>query len=329
MPDVVHILRGFNVPVSPAIKADEPMFSTSDSLSCGPLHPIASISEWTAQRLSYWRSISDYEPGEDQDDFIRDPSDLVRARKVVIWLGTSLDSQLMLAWVPAMLHAAGAHPEQIDVVQFQQNHRGIEILDVGMLNPEQFAAHPPPMTLGPDDLAELERVWGAIVSPDPSPLVATVDSPYERLPFLKRALRTLLRRYPEKLSGVNAIEMRTLHWIRRAAPSATRIIGQVLADGFDAARAGTGGLDPCGDIWLFHRILRLGDPTLPEPAIEIGGSRKEYRNTTVNLTPFGERVLAGEANFVDRNGIDDWVAGVHLRSDEGRVWFHDEGRLVR
>jgi len=50
---------------------------------------------------------------------------------------------------------------------------------------------------------------------------------------------------------------------------------------------------------------------------------------SVRLTPFGERVLAGEANFVDANGIDDWVAGVHLQSDAGRVWFYDDGQLVR
>jgi hypothetical protein len=246
----------------------------------------------------------------------------------VIWLGTSLDSQLMLAWTPALLRAVGARPDQIDVVQFHRNHRGIEILGLGMLNPEQFAAHPPPISLTPDDLAELERVWSAIVSPDPNPLVATLASPYERLPFFKRALRTLLHRYPEKASGVNVTEMRALHWVRKAAPNTPLIIGQVLADGFDEARAGTGGLDQCGDVWLFNRILRLGDPALAEPAIEIGGSRKEYRNTTVKLTPFGERVLAGEANFVDRNGIDDWVAGVHLQSETGRVWFHDEGKLV-
>jgi hypothetical protein len=329
MSDVVHILRGFNVPVSPALKAGERRFPTSDSLSCGPLQPLTDISEWKAQRLSYWRSISDYEPEEGDDDFLGDPSDLVQARRVVIWLGTSLDSQLMLAWASALLRVAGARPEQVDVVQFHRNHRGIEILDLGMLNPEQFAAHPPPMSLTADDLAELEGVWSAIVSPDPSALVATLASPYERLSFFKRALRTLLHRYPEKASGVNATEMRTLHWIQKAAPSTPRIIGQVLADGFDAARAGTGGLDQCGDVWLFNRILRLGDPALAEPAIEIGGSRKEYRNTTVNLTPFGARVLAGEANFVDRNGIDDWVAGVHLQSEAGRVWFYDDGNLVR
>ena len=49
----------------------------------------------------------------------------------------------------------------------------------------------------------------------------------------------------------------------------------------------------------------------------------------MRLTPFGQRVLDGKANFVAMNGIDDWVFGVHLQSDAGRVWFHRDGELVR
>jgi hypothetical protein len=329
MCQVVHILRGLNTPASKAMKPDDRVFTTLDSLSCGPLEPLSDLAEWEKRRLSFWRTISPYDPDEEGHEFLGDIPELLSARKLVVWLGTSLDDQMALAWLPGLLRAVGATPEQIDVVQFHRNHRGIEILSLGMLNPDQFAAHPPPVTLSPSDLGELEHTWNAIVSMDPQALVASLRSAYEPLPFLKRALRSLLQRYPEKGSGVNATEFQILHWVRRAAPSAARIIGQVLGGFFDAARAGTGGLDLCGDFWLFWRMLRLGDPSLREPALEIGGSRTEYRNTTVRLTAFGERVLDGQANFIDANGIDDWVAGVHLQSDAGRVWFHDQGNLIR
>lgn len=329
MPPVVHVLGGLNTPASLAISGSDGVFTTLDSLSCGPLPPLTDVSTWNQRRLAFWRSINDYDPGEDEPDFLGDVSQLVSAQRIVLWLGTSLDSQMALAWLPALLRVVGATPERIDVIQFHHNPRGIEILDLGMLNPEQFAAHPPPVTLTPDDLAELQQVWKALVSEGPDELASALRSHYEPLPFLTRALRSLLLRYPDKASGVNATEMRVLHWVRLAAPSAPRIIGQVLGDIFDAARIGTGGLDVCGDGWLFWRMLRLGDPSLREPALDIGGSRTQYRNTTVRLTAFGERVLDGKANFVDVNGIDDWVAGVHLQSDAGRVWFYDDGKLVR
>ena len=330
MSQVVHILRGLNTPASQAITPGERVFVTLDNLSCGPLQPIDDLAAWNARRLAFWRSISDYQPAEDADEFLGDTADLIAARRIVIWLGTSLDSQLALAWLPALLRAVGASPEQIDVIQFQRNHRGVEILDLGMLNPEQFATHPALTTLTRDDLAELERTWSALTAHEPDALEAALACDYEPLPFLKRALRALLLRYPERRSGVNATERRILHWIRRDPPRAARIIGEVLGEVYDVARAGrTAGLDLCGDVWLFQRILRLGDPSLPEPAVAIGGSRRYYRDTTLRLTPFGEQVLDEKRNFVDVNGIDDWVAGVHLQSEMGRVWFNDDGHLRR
>jgi hypothetical protein len=328
MSEVVHILPGFNTAASRAMRPGDRTFVTTDYLSCGPLGPLKDVAEWRTGRLAFWRSISDLAPDEVLEDLLGDTAELLSARKVVIWLGTSLDNQLALAFLVALLRAIGAAPEQVDLIQFRANHRGIEILDLGMLDDENFAAHPPSATLSREDLAEVERSWSALTSSEPDALAEALASGYEPLPFFKRGLRALLLRYPEKLSGVNATELRILHWVRRDPPKAARIIGEVLGEIFAAARAGTGGLDLCGDVWLFQRILRLGDPSLREPAIEIQGSRTQYRNTSLRLTAFGERVLDGKANFVDVNGIDDWVAGVHLQSDAGRVWFHDEGKLV-
>jgi len=42
-----------------------------------------------------------------------------------------------------------------------------------------------------------------------------------------------------------------------------------------------------------------------------------------------EEVLAGKGNAVEWNGIDDWIGGVHLDSQHGRVWFHKDHALVR
>ncbi len=51
------------------------------------------------------------------------------------------------------------------------------------------------------------------------------------------------------------------------------------------------------------------------------------RECEVNLTSFGQKVLAGEANHVQENGIDDWVGGVHL-SAEGSITFREGDYLI-
>jgi hypothetical protein len=52
------------------------------------------------------------------------------------------------------------------------------------------------------------------------------------------------------------------------------------------------------------------------------------RSCEVHLTETGGAVLAGRANAVELNGIDDWVLGVHLDSASGSVWYRKEGHLV-
>jgi len=333
MARVVHVLPGFNAAAATAFRPNDGVFVMTDRLSCGPLEPLADPAVWRTRRLRFWESAPDLAAHEEPAELLGDTGALVAARRIVIWLGTSLDNQLSLAFMAALLRAIGAAPEEVDVIQFRGDHRGIEVLDLGMLDDQHFEAHPPPATLSAQDLEQLEGAWAAVTATEPDELVAAVESDLPALPCFKRGLRALLLRYPEKASGVNAAELRLLRAVRREGPRAARVIGEVLREFLDEARAGTGGLDLCGDVWLFHRILRLADPALPQPALEIAGSRAHYRDTTLRLTPFGERIIDGQANFVDANGIDDWVAGVHLQSQskskQDRVWFHDGGRLLR
>lgn len=327
MSDVIHVVPGLLSPELESAGFAEPIFDMVDRLSFGPLLPIADAAEWKAKRLAFWRrstgdelaglggapAVEDHVHDESCEfNFIHDPAALAGARKVTVWLETSLNDQLTLAWLPAFLRAVGASPERIELVQSP----------LGSPYLEPFAAHPPPMTLSPEDLAELARVWDALVAPEPDALVAVLRSDYEPLPLFKRALRWLLLRYPETRSGVNRPEQLLLEASRDGTPKAARVIGEVMDELYR-------GPDHCGDDWLFRRLLRLGDPSLPNPALALEGSTEAYRFLKARLTPFGARVLAGEANFVDTNGIDEWIAGVHLDSAAGRAWFHDQGRLLR
>jgi hypothetical protein len=80
---------------------------------------------------------------------------------------------------------------------------------------------------------------------------------------------------------------------------------------------------------VFWRLQRLADPTLLHPAVALAGEQTTIRGTEARLTPDGERFLKTELNFVELNGIDDWVGGVHLDSRVGNVWFHQDRRIVR
>ena len=134
-------------------------------------------------------------------------------------------------------------------------------------------------------------------------------------------MQLLLRRYPDKRSGVPWWDFTLLTEVRSHGPKAARVIGHTIGDFWDDA-------DLVGDHYLFGRLLRLGDPQLPAPLLEISGDRANMRDVQVALTPFGLDVLEGKASNYPTNPIDDWAAGVKLSSADGVLWFNEGGGLM-
>ena len=139
--------------------------------------------------------------------------------------------------------------------------------------------------------------------------------------WLKRAMQLLLRRFPDRRSGVPWWDFVLLTEVRSRGPRAIRVIGHTMGSCYDAA-------DLIGDHYLFGRLLRLGDPQLPVPLLEISGDRANMRDVQVALTPFGLDVLEGNASNYPANPIDDWASGVKLSSADGVLWFNAGGTLV-
>jgi hypothetical protein len=141
------------------------------------------------------------------------------------------------------------------------------------------------------------------------------------LPFLQRALWSLLYHYPDLSTGLNAWEHQLLHYVREAGPRATRAVGYTMAHDMEVP-------EWMADTYLVARLHRLADDALHRPLVTLSGDTKHLRGTEVRLTQHGEAVLAGNGNVVEWNGIDDWVGGVHLDSRSGRVWFRHGQTLV-
>ena len=157
-----------------------------------------------------------------------------------------------------------------------------------------------------------------ILSPDARALLRVLQDDSAPLPRLRAALHRLLWRYPDLRSGVNRQDAQLLSNTRDYGPAAVSVIGRSIA-----------ALERVGDVLLWWRLRRLAGPALPHPAVTMTGVQSEISRTDVHLTPVGERIARGELNFVELNGIDDWVGGVHLDSRVNDVWFHRDGLLIR
>jgi len=322
----IHILQGFSAAGCFA-QAIHPkpgdVLVNDDVLSCGPLPLFQSVEQWTNQRGTYWDTVLPGEfprPSAFNSDFLATVLGLQDADSIVVWLGIGVVEQLLLAWVMYLLRFSGSQA-QVSVVQFTRvGKRDMDVWGLGLLNPEQIQEHPPIEPLSADARTELDHCWAAVSSADPARLLSVLSKVPTSLPHFRSSLQQIIRRYPDHQTGLGRWDFELLKYAKEKGPKVTRVIGETMGWNFDA--------DLVGDAYLFWRLRRLGDSGLAHPLAALSGDPYNMRDCEVAITEAGEWVLAGRANAIELNGIDDWVLGVHLDSRQGAVWSRKEGTLV-
>lgn len=303
-----------------------------DDLSCGPLSAVDDPDRWFTMRRTFWESLAEdpSNPGKRRRrarsprpfDLIDGQHCLDDASDVVLWLGTGLADQLVLAWMPHWLRAIGGSARTLQVVPFEKTSAGTAIPTVGILSQAELQNHPAPRPITVEDRAHLDGAWSAVIAPDPTALIRFLNGDVIPFPLLHAALARLLWRYPDRRSGLNRFEAQLLTSTRTKGPIAARVIASTMSKFIREDN------ECVGDNWLFWRLRRLANPNLPHPAVILNGERTTIWGTEVHLTPDGERFLRGEFNFVAMNGINDWIGGVHLDAGARNIWFHHDGTLV-
>jgi hypothetical protein len=133
-------------------------------------------------------------------------------------------------------------------------------------------------------------------------------------------MHLMLRRFPDRRSGLSYWDFRVLENAHQHGPNAARIVGHTMTQNGDDG-------DLVGDWYLYGRLLRLGAEHLPRPLLTITGNQRDMRSVQATLTAFGIDVLEGRASSHSANPIDDWAAGVRLSSRDTHVWMREGDRL--
>jgi hypothetical protein len=125
------------------------------------------------------------------------------------------------------------------------------------------------------------------------------------LPHLRGALTRLLQEYPSTFNGLGRTERQIVD-----------ILAQSPLNAFDlfAANARREEHVFMGDATLFARIHQLMSSKRPLVA-------GDPESGPLRLTEHGRRVQAGETDFIELNGLDRWIGGVHLTTE--KVWRWD------
>jgi hypothetical protein len=313
MADVLHVSNGDATDLPGTGLAPDPLY-WRDVLHEGPV-PDVPPDELRRIRAEFLTAAGADDRGEAGDLFAeRDRILDAHPGEFVLWFEADLYDQLQVVEILARLAERGVRPAAVTLICIGEHLAVARFGGLGELTAGQLRALPDtdvPVRLTPAAFELAGRAWAAFRAPEPAGLAGIARARSRELRFLGEAFDRLGREYPSTRDGLALTERRILAAVAAGAPDA----------GTAFVRAAARETRPfLGDTTAFARMagLAAGPDPLLAAGLPIGGA------TPVRLTATGERVLAGTADHVARNGIDRWIGGVHLRGTDVR-WRWDEG----
>ena len=328
-PALLHIVNGDMAAGTflHAFGASDRLLINRDVLCCGPLPRLIKTAMWQRVRLDFWRStlahLRDFNFEPSPIDLLKNADRLSGPDTPCVWAATGNSDQLTISFVLHQVVASGGDVNGVHVIQFEKYPNSEQrVRGTGELSPEQMRAHAEPRRLSASELSAYRDAWVAVTSPEPTS-ISTFAARHPDAPwYLVEAVTKVLRRYPDRASGLNFWDRRLLAEVQSKGPKAADVLSHLIETMFNDG-------DLVGDFYMASRMLGMSSNSLPRPLLIFNGSRQHVRRGEVRLTEFGEQVVTGAASAYPDNPIDDWAGGVHLSSVNGNLWFNDNGQIER
>jgi hypothetical protein len=277
-----------------------------DVLHEGPVIAGASLEELSRLRGDYLASrgygnaIKIHRDFEKRDAILRRASEF---DEIVLWFEHDLYDQLQMLQILASLQEMGLGAGSVQLIQSDQY--------LGMLSGEELMTLYPKRRFITTAIAEgAARAWAAFTSSEPEQLRLAASQQYVGLPFLHDALRRMCEEYPAVDSGLSRTQK---HLLQACAQGARR-----KEDLFRRSQAQEEAAF-LGDAACYAVV----DDLAAEPAPLLSALEHGYE-----LTVLGRRVLAGDADWLERAPLDRWIGGVHLTSENAWRWDERAQRFV-
>ncbi|MBA2564999.1 MAG: RNA polymerase subunit sigma-24 [Gemmatimonadetes bacterium] len=233
--------------------------------------------------------------------------------EVVLWFEHDLFCQVNLVHLLSRFAELDAPETRISMVDVGELVTVEGFRGLGQLSPEDLVAlFESRREVTEAQTAAAVQAWAAYRSPDPASLEDVLATGTSPLPFLHEALTCHLARFPSVRNGLGHVENVALGRIADGVGSFSS-----LFDEFGVAYPGYG----LGDTQFRACLDRLAVGR--DPLLGLEGNGEDEAHLRYTLTGTGRRVLQNERDFIETNGLDVWLGGVHLR-DGATVWRWDE-----
>jgi hypothetical protein len=338
----LHITNGDHAGDKLRTFVDGPLVISADVLHEGPCRPVDG-GAWHEMRAHFLASAFDLDADTVRGSLAETDRAIQlaceRGDRLVLWFEHDLFDQLQIIRTLDLIGrslrdqadggvgAAARHPD-VSLICIDR-FPGVErFVGLGQLTKDQLATLAgtgATVTAGHFRLAS--EAWAAFRSPDPRALLRVAEElgaaslPVSEggpaLPFLGAALLRLLAEYPSAANGLSQTEELALTALIDGPAAAGELF--ITTQSHEARPF-------IGDSTFFDRLRRLASARVPLVTVDDPPAAGERRLHCVAMTAAGRDVLAGRADYVRLNGIDDWRGGVRLAGLDDSPWRWDGQR---
>jgi hypothetical protein len=289
----------------------------------GPTPGSLSPEEWVRVRAKFLAEAYELRPEDCEKDLLIQQARLARFTEhdeTILWFEHDLFCQINLIYLFDWFSKQSRGNTRLSLVCIGEFHGKPDFRGLGELTGEQLASLFERRHKVVDDEFELAtRAWAAYRANHPEEITRMVEEDTTAMPFLGNALRLHLTRFPSVKNGLNRIEEKSLEMISGGA-GAFKSLFPLFNNAYPVYGM--------GDSQFWSALKRLGRARTPlitisglgEGELEFKSSR--FHEASFELTETGRAVLGAERDFIDINGIDLWLGGVHIV--DGAVWRWDE-----
>lgn len=315
--DFTHIICGYSAAgtIKYAFRLPkEQVVICGDALSVGQQFLTPNHGSWERLRIPAHCAAMDCEAdlfeGPEKFSLFKNFMAMTDDRPILIWVDWSLNSHLMAAFVCHVGQSERWDNGHVQILRYpktQTPYLGI----LSVLNEQQLKSYrPPAQVLTPKEREAYAGIWESFAGSNLEDLLKNLLRK-SASNLTMGSLPYLLRRLPDRKSGLNEIDHDLLERIVSHEPSAVRAIAYAL--GYNETP------DSVGDLYLYARLKRFGGNNLKQPLLEVENAEGSMRECKVKVLPLAHDILAGRANMIELNGLDDWLGGVHL-TPANMIW---------
>ncbi|WP_020526410.1 hypothetical protein [Flexithrix dorotheae] len=267
----------------------------------GPVSEDIVKSDFWIQRLQFFSENYQVDAEAFHEKTIKEIEKLDKCEKydeVVLWFEYDLFCQINLLGALALIYQKKLPSQPISLISIGEVSGYKKLVGLGEIDakifPDLFENR---IFLDGDDLKMANTIWAQYCSDNPLPLLDLADNAALKFPYLRPALEAHFKRFPSIFNGLSQTQQEILNFIQSEKIETERqLVGKMLRQenyyGF-------------GDLQYFKTVDTINS------LIE--------KNVSLCLSPLGEKVYAGKANFLSTEKNEFWLGGV-----KNNQFFWDE-----